>query len=132
MKKILLLGTTAMMLLVSVSCKKKKDPPPAPTVIGYWVGKYGNGSDAATLDYAFVFKSDGTVKVYANNADTSRATKGDGTYTISGTRITSTYVYPGNLRYSAIGTVDANFKIMTGTWGNGTVSTGNTFFLNKQ
>lgn len=135
MKKMLFLGTTAMILLAAVSCKKKKDtaPPPTPTVTGFWVGKYGSGTGTPTTAYAYLFKGDGTLRVYTGNiTDTVRATKADGIYILSGTQVKCTYIYPSNYRFSSMGIINVDAGTITGTWGEGTVSTGNTFFLNKQ
>ncbi len=125
--------TAALFLTIGIAATScKKESTPTPTVVGYWVGKYGNGAAAATLDYAFLFKADGTVKVYANNADTSLASKAEGTYSVSGTKINTTYTYPGNIKYSSVSNADAEFTTMSGTWGSGTSTTGNTFYLNKK
>lgn len=130
-KTVIFVGLLFTLVLVQ-SCKKDDEAAPAPTVVGYWVGKYGNGAGAATLDYAFLFRADGTLKVYANNTDTAAAAKATGTYWISGTKVNTTYTYPGNMKYSSASTADENFTTMSGTWGSGTVTTGNTFYLNKK
>jgi hypothetical protein len=110
----------------------KKDDTVAPSMVGYWTGKYGNGSAAATLEYAFLFDANGTVKIYANNADTAKANKAQGTYFISGTKVNGSYTYPGNIKYSFTAISDEKFTTMSGSWGSGTTTTGNTFFLNKK
>ena len=130
-KKVMFLGMFIAIALFE-ACSKSKDPEPTPSILGFWVGKYGNSAGAANADYAFLFKADGSLKVYANDADTSKATKAVGTYFISGTKITASYTYPGNAKYSAAATADVNFKTLSGTWGSGTSTTGNTFFMNKQ
>lgn len=134
MKKMLVIGTTTLILLVSLSCKKKKDtaPPPTPTVTGFWAGKYGSGTGTPTTAYAYLFRGDGTLRVYANITDTVRAAKADGIYILSGTQVNCTYTYPPNDRYSSTGIINTGSGTITGTWGAGTISTGNTFFLNKQ
>lgn len=130
-KTVTFVGLLFTLVLVQ-ACKKDKEEAPAPSVVGFWVGKYGNGSNAADLDYAFLFRADGTLKIYANNADTAAATKATGTYWISGTKVNTTFTYSNNLKYSSASTADANFTTMSGTWGSGTVTTGNTFYLNKR
>ena len=110
----------------------KKDETVAPSMVGYWVGKYGNSSGAAQTDYAFLLDANGTMKVYANNADTAKASKAQGTYFISGTKINGSYAYPGNIKYSFTAVSDEKFTTMSGNWGSGISTTGNTFFLNKK
>lgn len=110
----------------------KKDETVAPSMIGYWTGKYGNSSGAAQTDYAFLLDANGTMKVYANNADTAKASKAKGTYFISGTKINGTYNYSSSSVYSFTATSDEKFTTMSGSWGSGTTTTGNTFFLNKK
>ncbi|WP_375448319.1 hypothetical protein [uncultured Fibrella sp.] len=130
MKPQLKLFVLAGILSIAGACSKKDDP--TPTMIGFWVGKYGNGSSAATIDYAFLLKSDGSMKVYANNADTAKASKASGTYFISGTKINGSYVYAGTDKYSMTATTDDKFTTMSGSWGSGTTTTGNTFFMTKR
>ena len=110
----------------------KKDNAVAPSMVGYWVGKYGNTSGAAQTDYAFLLDANGSMKVYANNADTAKASKAKGTYFISGTKINGTYAYSVNQNYSFTATSDEKFTTLSGSWGSGTTTTGNTFFLNKK
>lgn len=118
-------------ILTFWGCKKSKDD--VKTVVGYWEGKYGNGSGTPTLAYYFLFKSDGSVKVYANTADTASATKAQGTYTVSGTTIKTTYKFTSNLTYSTSATVDNSFTSMAGTWGNNANTTdGGLFTLTKK
>ncbi|MEZ0539068.1 hypothetical protein [Fibrella arboris] len=126
---------TFFLLLAVISLAgacKKDDIAPTPSMAGFWVGKYGNGAAAATVDYAFLIKSDGSMKVYANNADTAKASKASGTYFVSGTKINGSYSYSGGTQYSFIATTDDKFTTMSGSWGSGSVTTGNTFFMNKK
>jgi hypothetical protein len=127
--KNLLIPFFALILLTN-ACKKEETV--APSMVGYWVGKYGNSSGAAQTDYAFLLDANGTMKVYANNADTAKASKAKGTYFVSGVKINGTYTYPGNLSYSFTATADEKFTTMSGSWGSGSSTTGNTFFMNKK
>ena len=119
--------------IAATSCKKDNTTKPSPTIVGYWVGKYGNGSGAATSPYAFLFKADGSVNVYANKTETALASKAVGTYSVAGTTVNTTFTYPSAAaQYSTISYADSSFTTMSGTWGSGLSTTGNTFFLNKK
>lgn len=138
MKRTSILHGIAMLAIVCSlftfsSCSKDKDDP-APSIIGLWKGKYGNGATTyPTSGYAFLFRKDGTVRVF-NNADTATAGKSEGTYTLSGSTVTTNYTYlaPASGTYSTTATVNANFSFMEGSWGSGTSTTsGGKFFINK-
>lgn len=117
--------------LVFISCKK--DKVESPSIVGYWKGKWG-GSDAyPTYGYAAIFRSNGTVRVF-DGADTATAAKAEGTYTVSGTTVTASYLYQGATTPILISSkVDAKFTFLEGTWGNSPSSTsGGKWFMNKQ
>ena len=133
MKNIKFLLFVIIAASVLFACKKKDKVQP--TVAGYWIGKYGNSSDAPSKFYAFLFRTGGTVRVYSNIADTATANKAEGTYNVSGTTVTTTYKYLPGLteQYSTTATADAGFTTMSGTWGSGVnTSGGGTFNLTKQ
>lgn len=114
---------------------KKKDTTPAPTVVGFWKGLYGSGTDTPATPYALLFRGNGTVRAFASNTDTTLAQKAEGTYNVSGTslQITYTYLPPSSNTISATSTATATFATMTGTWGFETNRTnGGTFNLTKQ
>jgi hypothetical protein len=124
------------MLLIActafVSCKKDKDE--AATIVGFWKGKYGTPNTYPTYGYAFLFRADGTVRVF-NSADTTAAQKAEGTYTVTNAVVNTTYTYQGggNLKYSTTATVDPRFTFMEGTYGsNANTTGGGQFFINKQ
>jgi hypothetical protein len=123
------------MALAIVSCKKDKDDVAAPpSVVGFWKGKYGNGATTyPTSAYAFLFRSNGTVRVF-DGADTTTASKAEGTYTVSGTTVNTTYTYlSGGSTFSTTAIADAKFTLLEGSWGSGTNTTsGGKFFVNKQ
>ena len=118
--------------LLAVSCSKDNDDDSTPTITGFWSGAYGNGTSIPTLDYAFLFRTDGTVRVF-NNSDTTAATKAEGTYTISGVNVNTTYSYIGQTTvYNTKAIANESFTQMNGQWGSGTsTSSGGTFYLDK-
>lgn len=132
MKSKLLIAIVALCIIAA--CKKKKeDAPPAPTVVGYWEGKYGYGNAVPDKTYNFLFRSNGTVRVYADDTDTATAGKAEGTYIVTGSTVKTTYTYPPATSYSTEATVDAGFTAMDGTWGNGAnVSGAGTFRIFKK
>ena len=121
---VLILLTTST--LIFWGCKKSKDD--VKTVFGYWEGKYGNGTGSPNKPYYFLFRPDGSVRVYANTVDTAAAEKAEGTYTVSGTTIKTTVKYSASDIVSTSGTVDNSFTSMAGTWGDGTNTTGGGLF----
>ncbi|MCU0471631.1 MAG: hypothetical protein MUF58_23920 [Arcicella sp.] len=130
--KLFILGLFTSLALIQ-SCSKSEAP--APSMVGYWVGKYGNGSGAAQRDLSYLLYANGTMRIYdGNNTDTAKADKGKGTYFVSGTKIngTGTSLVNSTYRFSFVATTDEQFTTMSGTWGSGTTTTGNTFFLNKK
>lgn len=127
--------------IVFGSCKKSTTTvttniPPAPSILALWKGKYGSGTAYPNSGYAFLFRADGTVRVF-NAQDTTLSTtaKAEGTYLKSGSTVTTTYTYlaPASGTYSTSATVDANITFIEGTWGSGTNTTnGGLYFINKQ
>ena len=117
------------------SCKKSADPMPTdPGYVGLWKGKYGNGATTYPVNgYAFLFRNNGTVRVF-NNSDTSAATKAEGTYSITGGTINTTYTYLGTTQqYSTTSNIDPKYTFQEGTWGSGTnTSNGGNYFIVKQ
>ena len=135
-----------LVLIVGLASCKKDDPEvitntvnvpvtPTPTIVGLWKGKYGNGAGVyPSSGYAFLYRADGTVRVF-NNTDTTIAAKGEGTYLKSGSIVTCTYTYVtgGTGTFSTSATIDANMTFLEGTWGSGTNTTnGGLYFVNKQ
>jgi hypothetical protein len=80
MKKILL--ATAIIIIAFTACKKSSAETPvpaAPTHLGLWKGKYSLTTNTQpTENVLYLFRQDGTMRVY-NGLDTLTATqKGDG------------------------------------------------------
>lgn len=100
---------------------------------GFWVGEYGNGTNPPNAEYAFLFRLDGTVDVYTG-IDTTSASKAEGTYTVDGSIVSTTYTYiVANDTYSTEASVNVAYDHMEGTWGNDENTTGGgTFYLDKQ
>jgi len=127
-----MLSLLALSLVLIVSCKKDKDETEKPSVIGLWKGKYGNPTSYPNLGYALLFRTDGTVRVF-DGVDTAAASKAEGTYSLSGSTVTSKYTYTGGSSYSTSATIDPKMTFIEGTWGSGTNTTnGGKFFIVKQ
>src|SRR5690606_10447287 len=111
------------------ACKKDNpEPQPAPSMVGFWQGKYGAGENYPTNGYAFLFRADGTIRVF-NGIDTTSAAvaKGEGIYSILGATVTAKYTYlsEGGATFSFTGAVNSSFTFLEGTWGSGDNTSGN-------
>jgi len=102
---------------------------------GFWKGKHGVYENYPTITFCMLFRENGTVRVFVNQApDTSQATKCEGSYNISnGVVYTHFTILNTSAEFSTSATVDSKFTFMDGTWGSDTSKTnGGHFFLNKQ
>ena len=130
--KIVIIALCTVAVLFACS---KKDNPPTPNIVGYWTGLYGTVSQPTPyLDYAVLFRSNGTVRVF-DDLDTSNSFRSEGTYTVSGNTVKTTYAYVGmpDDTYSTSATLNANLTTMTGTWGRYSSTSGlGAFNLTKQ
>ncbi len=136
MKTYKFLAFVVGMAIVGFVACKKDDPQPAPSMVGFWQGKYGTSNNYPTNGYAFLFRSDGTVRVF-NDSDTTSAAvgRGEGIYSILGSTVTAKYTYfgPGGATFSVSGMVNSSFTFLEGTWGPGDNTSGNgRFFIVKQ
>jgi len=113
-----------VLLMIAGIAACKKDKAATPSVVGFWEGNYGNGSTVPDQNYCFLFRSNGTVRVYADATDTATAGKAEGTYIVTGNTVKTTYTYPANLSYSTLATADAEFKTLDGTWGDNANTSG--------
>jgi hypothetical protein len=136
MKKRFWIAVATVFGLVSfVSCKKE-NPAPSHSVVGFWKGKLGQDQQYPIHGYAYLFRSNGTVRVYflGNNPDTLIAKIAEGTYLITGNQVNTTHTYFSNgPQHSTVGTINANYSFTEGSWIN--VQYPNLkgkFFLNKQ
>lgn len=123
MKKTLLILTICS-IAVLFACKKKDNPEPKSTVVGFWEGKYGEGSDIPNYTFAFLFRSNGTVRVYSDYTDTATSSNAEGTYIVTGSKVKTTYSYGASTSYSTIADIDAGFTAMDGTWGENANTSG--------
>ncbi len=114
-----------------LSCKKdKKDKPDedpdanlpaltAETMLGYYIGHYGSGSNEPNIDYAFRLKPNSVIVVYDQSADTANGDKAYGTweYNASTKKLTTYYRYSNAEAkiYSTQG--DLKHRRFIGTWG---------------
>jgi hypothetical protein len=91
------------------SCSKKSTPKPAtPTsrVVGYWFISSGGA-----FNQSFLFRANGTLKVYdfyANptSTDTTIAYDGTGTYSVSGNILTISDTFPNGQTFSGMDLLD--------------------------
>ena len=117
------------------SCEKDDDvpAPAAPSIVGLWKGKYGAVASYPTNGYTMLFRSNGTVRVF-DGTDTTIASKAEGTYSISGTIVTTNYTYLTSPNtYSTSATFNSIYTFMEGTYGAGAATSGSgQFFLVKQ
>ncbi len=120
-------------IILLASCHKDKDAAPAAGIEGYWVGKWGGGTTTPANGYAFVFRSNGTARVF-DGMDTATASKAEGTYTLSGSTLQVTYQYdPASSILITSSIVNAGFTHTDGSWGIFPSTTdGGTFFIDKQ
>lgn len=108
--------------------------PADPGYVGFWKGKYGSGTTAyPTSGYSFLFRSNGTVRVF-DGSDTTSANKAEGTYSITGAAVAATYTYVGTTsQFSIAATIDPRYSFQEGTWGSGANTTnGGKYFIVKQ
>jgi hypothetical protein len=136
MKKVIVFSIFSFSLcLLFSSCKKDNTPaaPADPAYVGLWKGKYGTGTAYPSYGYAFLFRNDGTVRVF-NDSDTTTASKAEGIYSILGSTVNTTYKYiSGGSQYSTAAVMDLKASFIEGTWGSGTNTTnGGKFFVVKQ
>jgi hypothetical protein len=96
------------------------------SIIGFWPGTFNNPGFDPSYEFSFLFKSDGTLRVYieGSDADTAAAPfKGDGVYRILGLALATQFNVAGQL-YSTQGTLDSSFLFYQGTIGEGLQTSG--------
>ena len=101
-----------------VSCSKDNDStPPVPTdsIEGVWQGKYGYDNESPSINYIFNIKPGGVIE----ELNSSGASKGSGTWTLSGTEFTAHYQWKAPLLtvFTVKATFDKSTSKLTGTWG---------------
>jgi hypothetical protein len=124
-----------LFILSFTACTKsgQQAAPPSTTIVGYWEGKYSDDlTSYPTNPYSFLFRSNGTVRVYDETVDTGLNYAAEGTYTINGNIVNTTYKYlNGGGIYSSTATVDSDNTFMEGSWGSDTTTNFGLFFLAK-
>ncbi len=97
-------------------------------IVGFWPGTYASPGNYPTNQFSFLFRSDSTVRVYADGTDTTNPGEtGEGVYRIIGYTITTQFnldVSGTYYVYSTYGTVDSNFISYQGTIGQGLNTSG--------
>lgn len=131
-KSILLLIISATVFVMACD---KDDDNAVPSITGFWKGYYSNSPGGnQTAEYAFLFRADGTVRVF-DGYDTTTATGSwaEGLYNITGNTVRTYYSYGPGLSYSTSGTLTNNATKITGTWGDGNSASGSgDFNVTKQ
>ncbi len=134
MKKTIMLSIIGISIIGFFSACKKSDP--SPTIVGFWAGKYSFNNTNPSHGYAFLFRSNGTVRVFdaSDTTTLTNASKAEGTYSISGSTVTATYKYTGaSSSFSTSCTVNMQYTFLSGTWGTTpSVTSGGFFYLVKQ
>jgi len=124
----------AMLSVITTSCSKASIA--TPSLIGLWHGAYANGTDLPTdtgnLGYSFLFRSNGTVRVF-DRYDTIPSEAAEGTYTVSGDTVSTTYTFTSALlTYSSTAVINSSDNFMFGTWGSGSNTSGSgLFYISK-
>ncbi|MBX3242455.1 MAG: hypothetical protein KIT80_04895 [Chitinophagaceae bacterium] len=132
----LLLGIFPVVVFTATLSSCKKDKPEPATLVGLWEGKYSEAELYPINGYMFLFRGDGTVRVF-NGTDTTNQAVGraEGIYSILGSTVTTKYTYVGvgGTTFSTRSTVNTRFTFQEGTWGAGENTSGRgKFFLVKQ
>jgi hypothetical protein len=127
MKKNLFLFTAAVLIVLGIGCKKQDAEVNvnSSTPIGTWIGngQYGSGAGSPTYPFTLTFKTNGIVEITGNNG--VAADNATGTWQVVGDKVISTYRYSGSSAdYTLSGGFSQSNRIMIGTIGLGTVTTG--------
>lgn len=117
MKQLFYLLLTTFVL---TACKKNCPAPESPSIVGFWIGKKNTNTAAAgtypTVGFALLFRKDGTVRAM-NYPDSSTGFKGEGTYQVTGSTVTVTYLFAGapfDGRENITATINNSFSFMEG------------------
>jgi len=123
--------TLVAFIVLATACSKSNNKAVQPkSIIGYWSGKYGGAYTYPTSGYHFLFRSDGTVRVY-DGTDTASSGVAEGTYTFQDSTVMTNYSYGGGSAYSTYAIVNSTYTSMQGTWGQEPNISG-MFFADKQ
>lgn len=117
-------------IILFAGCERKDLTP---GVVGFWQGKFGIGNSYPGNGYAFLFRGDGTVRVF-DHSDTTLANKAEGKYTFLSYDVSTTYTFlNGGDTYSSTGKVNVKLNFIEGTWGRGQNPSGmGSFFIARQ
>jgi hypothetical protein len=136
MKKFLIVALAPLFGVILFASCKKDSPVPQPSIVGFWKGKIGIGQQYPIYGYAYLFRDNGTVRVYflGNNSDTTLAKVAEGSYLLTGTQLNTTHTYfPNGSQHSTVGIINGNYSFTEGTWASIQNPNHNgKFFLNKQ
>jgi hypothetical protein len=136
MKKNLFLFTATLLFFCAIGCKKQDAEVNvnSSTPLGTWFGdgQYGTAAGSPTYPFTLVFKSGGTVDITGNNG--TAADNATGTWQVVGDKVIAKYKYLGSpAEYSLSGGFSQSNRIMIGTIGLGTATTGvGTFNVTRQ
>jgi hypothetical protein len=127
MKKLLILSLISLAFLSAC----KDTAAPTPSLNGFWKGKYSNVvKENPTITWALFFNTDGTMKAY-DNADTTKASKALGKYTLTGNNLNIVYKYGNTANLYGNFIIDPKYTFIEGTWGSSATTTF-PCYLNKQ
>lgn len=133
-KKLFFAIPTLAILLFAASCSKSDNtPPPGGTSPeGNWTGGHSNGIGGPSFYFSLNLKANGVLVVSDNNAASPDIA--NGTWSLVADSVRAAYTYAGIAStYSLAGKYSTSSKIMNGTIGSGSSTTGaGVFSVTKQ
>lgn len=107
-------------------CRKEESTP---EIVGFWSGNAIATGTSVVGYIGFLYRSDGTARFYANNSDTSMATKADGTYAVDSDSVRATVTSAST---TSVFSSKVNGTALAGTFRRIGSSYGGTFSAIKQ
>jgi hypothetical protein len=147
MKNLIIVSITALLFgMMFTSCKKTvtntvivQDTVPAvPTIVGFWPGlgaSVASPQTAPSIPFAFLFNSNGTLRVYIDGASESDTTgyagSGTGTYTLTGYTLNYTFTVTTSPDiYLGTATLDSSLTFFQSTVGISPATSGSIIAIN--
>lgn len=124
----------AFFLAVVPACSKKTSGSELPpqNVTGYWMGLYGDTNGYPDNTYNFLFRANGTVRVYESTDTTDVNNTAEGTYQVQGTTVTTHYTFLNSTEtVNTTATLNGQYTFMQGSWSENGTTLG-MFFLVRQ
>jgi hypothetical protein len=126
--KIAIISIALICGILFTACKKNSGQS-SNSVIGFWVGKIGMGTNPPSIEYGFLFKTDGTVTVYSS-ADTAISDRQTATYFVTGATMKANFNFPDPVTMT--GTINSGFTRIEGDWFYGVNVFGGHFYMDKK